>query len=619
MSAKTFLFLLANIFLIHFIRTKAILLSVFEINRHGARTPKHFEERQKKLFFGSQNMQLTINGFRQEQILGSFIREKYVEKLKFLSADYKPEEFCLISSPTQRTIFSAAGFLSGLYPNYVVKNKYININKENNNNIYNRDKNGVNSENENNYNNNNDNNINVSSTKNINNTSNNINEIKENNSAEIIKTEKKLMENNQEINLSEQPIINNNNHKNKNKLRNLNGERKRLFANLPDTSDKQQDNNNNNNNLNNLGNLIKSDKNNIKTNKLNNYSLEILNLKNEDSIPQLHEFTELEKKAVSFLSLERKEIPLYIDNPLNDRLFHAWKCYYRGKPLLENLKNLNPIFDITENEILLALADFENFLKFNENDYYPDKKYKNKKDKLLALVKYYMSYIYHFKLNTDSKLNKETCKTFKKFIINDWYSVLNSKNANELKIPISEFFDALLKHFKNGIKFHKKTLKNDLNESKNKEKDKQNDNEDIEVNESFQGNDVMDKYVKFRVYSGHDTILINMLRGILDSVYIKDNLKRSLEDDNIFQFFVPEFGSYLIFELYYDDQGKYYFVKIIYNGMSIYDGIKIISYLEEKEEKYMNEIRFERFEELLHYNINKEYASLDCNWEGDFK
>ena len=586
MSVKTFIFLLINIIQFYLLHSKAVLLSVFEINRHGARTPKHFEERQKRLFFGSQNMQLTINGFRQEQLLGSFIREKYIEKLKFISPDYNPEEFCLISSPTQRTIFSAAGFLSGLFPNYVVKNKYINLSDSASNN-------GVNFQN---------NNINQ---KNFN---ANFNSKKDNGgeNSEILKYEKKFLDasnsgkisNFNEVQSSDKTLTRS---KHNNKMRNLNGEGKRLFAPLPNTLDKYYNNSNfnNNNNANNL------------KSKENNYSLEILNLKNEDRIPQLHEFTELEKKAVSFISLEKKEIPLYIDNPLIDRLFHAWKCLYKGKQLVENLKNLNPIFDITEEEILIAFEDFEKFLKFNSKDY-PDKKYKTKNDKLLAVVKYYMSYIYHFKLNTNDKLNKETYKTFKKFIINDWYSVLNSKNLNELKIPISEFFDTLLKHFQDGLKVHNMTLNNNSNGDGKIPNNNEEKPENSDINNK---NKPINTYVKFRVYSGHDTILIDMLRGILDPVYIKDNLKRSLEDDNIFQFFIPEFGSYMIFELYYDDLGKYYFIKIIYNGLTIYDGIKIFNFSQENE-KFLNEIRFERFEELMNYNINKEYESLDCNTEG---
>jgi hypothetical protein len=100
------------------------LLGVVEVNRHGARTPQNFPELSEKLFFGSKDMSLTINGFRQEQILGKYVKQKYIKDYPLISKVYKKDEFQIISSPTQRTIFSAAGFLSGLYPDYTMKMNY---------------------------------------------------------------------------------------------------------------------------------------------------------------------------------------------------------------------------------------------------------------------------------------------------------------------------------------------------------------------------------------------------------------------------------------------------------------------------------------------------------------
>jgi len=619
MAAKTFILLLVNITQLLLSTSKEVLLSVFEINRHGARTPKYFAERQQKLFFGSQNMQLTINGFRQEQMLGRLMREKYVETLKFLSPDFKPDEFCLVSSPTQRTIFSAAGYLSGLYPNNLVKNTYFNLSPDSNanaNDSRNNSKNRVNMQNKNYKKSHGNNNANIQI--NFNSISDRINNTNEN--LEIIKDELDLLHKKAAAAAANAEIVKSSNFnqvliedagaavksKNNNKIRNLMGERKRLFAPLIDTSSKSNNsksnespNNNNTNPSNNIPKSLRS--------KEKNFSLDILNLKNEDTVPQLHQFTELQRKAVSFLSIHKKEIPLYIDNPLNSRLFHAWKCMYRGEllsNLTKNLKNINPIFNITEEEILKALEDFEKFLQFNEKDF-EKKKYKTKKDKFQALVKYYMSYIYHFRLNTnETSLDKQTYKTFKKFILNNWYSDLNSESPNEMKIATSEFFDNILKHFQAGINAHNKTLISDNNSKE--------ENKKINEENKFNFWDPVNKYVKFRVYSGHDTNLVNMLKSLLDSSYIKDNLMRSLDDDNIFKFFIPEFGSYMIFELYYDDQAKNYFVKIIYNGMTVFDGIKTLNVPQENEKSLLKNIRFEKFEELMHHNINKDYERLDC-------
>jgi hypothetical protein len=109
---------------IHFIKSE--IISVVEINRHGARTPKNFPDISSKLFFGSKDMTLTINGYRQHQILGEYVKKKYINKNHLLSKDFNSEEFQIVSTPTQRTIFSAAGFLSGVYPDYIVKMNYDN-------------------------------------------------------------------------------------------------------------------------------------------------------------------------------------------------------------------------------------------------------------------------------------------------------------------------------------------------------------------------------------------------------------------------------------------------------------------------------------------------------------
>ncbi len=574
MEVKTSLFIIINIFHIYLISCKSILISVFEINRHGARTPKYFQERQEKLFFGSKNMQLTINGFRQEQLLGRFIRQRYVENLKFLSPEYKSEEFSLLSSPTQRTIFSAAGFLSGLYPNHILKNMYtnsVNYSSVIKNNL-DKDVNSYNKRN---------------STIKIDNQLINIID------TEITKTEKKFLEEDKDKKST------NNNEILNNKPINFISKNIRLFSPFPD--------NNKTNSIDSkpILDIVNNYPNNGNTKKKKNFMNHILDLKNDDSIPQLHGFSEMEKIPLAFLNLQTKEIPLFINNPKNDRLFHGWKCLYNGKQLSDNLKNLKPIFDIKEEDILEALADFEKILEFNANEISKlNRDYQSKNNKLLVLVKFYVSYSYHFNLDHKLKINKQTCKSFKKLIINDWYSLLNANNQKEVKIPISEFFDELLNHFKQGIDHFQINSTNLEETKKNLKKENNLDEKSNKFNKST--------YSKFKVFSGHDTILVNILIGLLDLRYIKDNLQKSIEDDNIFRFFVPDFGSYLIFELYYDDQGKYYYVKIIYNGIPLYDGIKILE-IPEEIEKYENRIRFERFEELMKFIINKDYKKLNCD------
>ena len=113
-------------FLIYFlIYNYCKLIYVVEVNRHGARTSTNYPNGKLSKFFGIDD-KLTPNGLIQQQKLGKIIRNKYINELKFLSKNYNPSEFEIFSTEYQRTIFSAEGFLSGLYPGYITKIIYKN-------------------------------------------------------------------------------------------------------------------------------------------------------------------------------------------------------------------------------------------------------------------------------------------------------------------------------------------------------------------------------------------------------------------------------------------------------------------------------------------------------------
>lgn len=99
------------------------LLCVIQISRHGARTARTFTSKVLSDIFGNE-MILTPNGFRQHMLLGQYIRNKYTIEAKFLKSTYSKDQFELYTTPLQRTINSALGFISGLYPNSVVKMEY---------------------------------------------------------------------------------------------------------------------------------------------------------------------------------------------------------------------------------------------------------------------------------------------------------------------------------------------------------------------------------------------------------------------------------------------------------------------------------------------------------------
>ena len=101
------------------LKTSPELIKVIQINRHGARSAETFPKYLNQQFWGI-NEKLTINGYRQHQLLGKYIKKKYIDT-GFISSIYNKNDFAIFSTPFQRTIFSASGFISGIFPDYVTK------------------------------------------------------------------------------------------------------------------------------------------------------------------------------------------------------------------------------------------------------------------------------------------------------------------------------------------------------------------------------------------------------------------------------------------------------------------------------------------------------------------
>jgi hypothetical protein len=101
------------------------VVGIVEIFRHGARAPHTEFSNTKKLYFGSRRTQLTINGFRQHILLGRWLRRRYVfgDIYKLFDENHfsSKKDIVIYSSPTQRTIFSVAAHILGLFPQITVK------------------------------------------------------------------------------------------------------------------------------------------------------------------------------------------------------------------------------------------------------------------------------------------------------------------------------------------------------------------------------------------------------------------------------------------------------------------------------------------------------------------
>ena len=117
------LFWLLNIRLA-FTRTSE-LLCVVQFSRHGARTSNTFQSKTFNKVFGEQLI-LTPNGFRQHELLGKFIKDKYTNDIPFLINNNIHSRVEIISTPVQRTINSAMAFINGFYPGAIVKMNYQN-------------------------------------------------------------------------------------------------------------------------------------------------------------------------------------------------------------------------------------------------------------------------------------------------------------------------------------------------------------------------------------------------------------------------------------------------------------------------------------------------------------
>ena len=102
----------------------------------------------------------------------------------------------------------------------------------------------------------------------------------------------------------------------------------------------------------------------------------------------------------------KKKKFVYYNNPSDDRLFHPWNCLFNGNKLGRHFKYLNQIFDVQESEINSALIELKNYLNLTDEEL--DKKFTDNNEKLLALIKYYMSINYHFR--TDKVLDEESLK-----------------------------------------------------------------------------------------------------------------------------------------------------------------------------------------------------------------
>ena len=115
------LLILILLFLLTFQEEK--IKFVFQIHRHGARTPvynltsngdKYIDIYKEE--WSLPEGELTEIGKRMHYLVGVFNRKKYIDKYKLLSENYNPYEILVKSTDVNRTLMSIYSQLQGLYP-----------------------------------------------------------------------------------------------------------------------------------------------------------------------------------------------------------------------------------------------------------------------------------------------------------------------------------------------------------------------------------------------------------------------------------------------------------------------------------------------------------------------
>lgn len=91
------------------------LIFAVDIVRHGDRNPGSDLPKSPYSWKGGLG-DITQDGIDREYRLGQTLREEYVKKYSFLSAQYQPNTMLVRSTDTTRTIESAKALLNGLYP-----------------------------------------------------------------------------------------------------------------------------------------------------------------------------------------------------------------------------------------------------------------------------------------------------------------------------------------------------------------------------------------------------------------------------------------------------------------------------------------------------------------------
>jgi hypothetical protein len=277
--------------------------------------------------------------------------------------------------------------------------------------------------------------------------------------------------------------------------------------------------------------------------------------------------------------LRTDDLPPYINTNLNftkadlniidkddDKLFHAAKCKLSGEEIKSKLPK-TIVVNITEDEIKLAIDDINRNIPEifkNETEIYT-----------IAFLEKMCGFVFPVLYHYDNlfPLKNETITILRKAQIGKMYT--RRINENDLvKIIISPFYDRIKPYFEM------------FSNSNNK--------------------------LKFVLFSGHDTNLMNVWVSLLDNDYLMSKL--TVDDANYF-FVMPKFASSLVFELHSlgGNLKSEKFVRLVFNGEILSEGFKS----ELGFDKSLKAIPYKKFIKFISNSIDSTYLEIICKDKSD--
>jgi hypothetical protein len=261
-------------------------------------------------------------------------------------------------------------------------------------------------------------------------------------------------------------------------------------------------------------------------------------------------------------NLSFTEADLLIIDKNDDKLFHAAKCKLSGEDIKSKLTKTK-VVNITDEEIKFAIDD----IKVNIPDIFKDSSDDIYTISFLEkMCGFIFPVIYHYENLFPFK--NETIAVLRKAQIGKMYSKRAQEN-DVSKLIISPFYDKIKQYLEMFVN------------SENK--------------------------LKFVLFSGHDTNLMDMWVSLFDRDYLMSRLK--IDDDNYF-FIMPKFASSLVFELHSlgGNLKSEKFVRVVFNGEVLSEGFK--SELE-FDRKY-KAISFSKFLKFVTNTIDYSYLKIVC-------